>query len=136
MEAWLSRGDRRLSEVIEAAWKNGAKFDAWQDFKNYDIWMQAFSYAGLDPHFYVHRERNLDEIFPWDHIQPGVKKSFLKTEYLNSLSLKLRGDCREQCFACGITQAFNHLRKEDPGIVWKCPNLSPSRSKNELSIPN
>jgi len=136
MEAWLSRGDRRLAEVIEIAWKNGAKFDAWQDFKNYDIWMQAFSEAKLNPDFYVHRERSIDEVFPWDHISPGVKKTYLKTEYLNSLSLRLRGDCREQCYACGITQTFNHLRKEDPGIVWKCPNLSQQRSKNELSIPN
>lgn len=136
MEAWLSRGDRRLADVIEIAWRNGAKFDAWQDFKNYDIWMQAFSEAGLESDFYVHRERSIDEVFPWDHIIPGVRKSYLKTEYLNSLSLKLRGDCREQCYACGITQAFNHLREEDPGIVWKCPNLAPSRRKNELSIPN
>lgn len=136
MEAWLSRGDRRLAEVIETAWKNGAKFDAWQDFKNYDIWTQAFSVANLEPEFYVHRERSIEETFPWDHIHPGVKKTYLKTEYLNSLSLRLRGDCREQCYACGITQTFNHLRKEDPGIVWKCPNLSPRRSKNELSIPN
>ncbi len=136
MEAWLSRGDRRLADVIEIAWRNGAKFDAWQDFKNYDIWMEAFSEAGLESDFYVHRERMIDEAFPWDHINPGVKKSYLKTEYLNSLSLKLRGDCREQCYACGITQAFNHLREEDPGIVWKCPNLATSRRKNELSIPN
>lgn len=128
MEAWLSRGDRRISEVIEIAWQNGAKFDAWQDFKNYDIWIEAFSKSGILPEFYIHRERSLEEIFPWDHINPGVKKSYLKTEYLNSLSLKLRGDCREQCYACGITQAFNHLRREDPGIVWKCPNLTNKRS--------
>lgn len=135
-EAWLSRGDRRLADVIEIAWKNGAKFDAWQDFKNHEFWMDAFNKANLDPTFYIHRERNLDELFPWDHIHPGVRKSYIKTEYLNSLSLQLRGDCRDECYACGITQAFNHLRKEDPGIIWKCPNLSPSRSKNELSLSN
>ncbi len=123
-EAWLSRGDRRISDVIEIAWRKGAKFDAWQDFHNHEIWMDSFEEANLDPKFYIHRERDIEEIFPWDHIHPGVKKSYLKTEYLNSLSLKLRGDCREQCYACGITQAFNHLRKEDPGIVWKCPNLT------------
>jgi radical SAM family uncharacterized protein len=123
-EAWLSRGDRRISDVIEIAWRKGAKFDAWQDFHNHEIWMDSFEEANLDPKFYIHRERDIEEIFPWDHIYPGVKKSYLKTEYLNSLSLKLRGDCREQCYACGITQAFNHLRKEDPGIVWKCPNLT------------
>lgn len=127
-EAWLSRGDRRLANVIETAWRNGAKFDAWQDFHNHEIWMNAFIEANIDPGFYIHRERDLQETFPWDHISPGVKKTYLKTEYLNSLSLRLRGDCREQCYACGITQAFNHLRREDPGIVWKCPNLNPRRS--------
>jgi len=125
-EAWLSRGDRRLAEVIEIAWRNGAKFDAWQDFHNHEIWMSSFEEANLNPKFYIHRERDIEESFPWDHIYPGVKKSYLKTEYLNSLAQKLRGDCREQCYACGITQAFNHLRREDPGIVWKCPNLSRS----------
>jgi len=128
MEAWLSRGDRKMAEVIEIAWENGAKFDAWQDMKNYEIWQSAFNQVGIEENFYVHRERELDEIFPWDHIHPGVKKSYIKTEYLNSLSLKIRNDCREQCYACGITQAFNHLRKEDPGIVWKCPNLSSRRN--------
>jgi len=125
-EAWLSRGDRRLAEVIEIAWRNGAKFDAWQDFHNHEIWMSSFEEANLNPKFYIHRERDIEESFPWDHIYPGVKKSYLKTEYLNSLAQKLRGDCREKCYACGITQAFNHLRREDPGIVWKCPNLSRS----------
>lgn len=123
-EAWLSRGDRRIADVIEIAWRNGAKFDAWQDFHNHEIWMNSFEESNLDPKFYIHRDRDIEEIFPWDHILPGVKKSYLKTEYLNSLALKLRGDCREQCYACGITQAFNHLRRADPGIVWKCPNLS------------
>jgi hypothetical protein len=98
--------------------------------------MQAFAEVGIDPEFYVHRERAIDEVFPWDHINPGVKKNYLKTEYLNSLSLILRGDCREQCYACGITQSFNHLRKEDPGIKWNCPNLSNKRSKHELPISN
>ena len=128
MEAWLSRGDRRLSEVIALAWKNGAKFDAWQDFHNYEIWQAAFDHLGIDPNFYIHRERSIDEVFPWDHINPGVKKSYLKTEYLNSHALKLRDDCRQQCYACGITQAFNHLRKEDPGIIWNCPNLPAQRN--------
>ena len=76
LEAWLTRGDRRLSEVVEKAWQMGAKFDAWQDHQNYDIWMKAFEQAGLDPEFYTHRERFLDEIFPWDHLSAGVNKSY------------------------------------------------------------
>ena len=136
MEAWLSRGDRRIADVIQIAWKKGAKFDAWQDFRNYNIWMQAFLEANLESDFYVHRARSMDEVFPWDHIQPGVKKTYLKAEFLNSLALKIKEDCRNQCYACGITQSFTKLRKEDPGIVWKCPGVSPRRSKSELSLSN
>lgn len=121
LEATLSRGDRRISDVIEKAWKNGAKFDAWQDSKNYQIWKSAFEECNLNPDFYSHRIRNLNEIFPWDHINPGVKKSYLELEYKNSLILKLRPDCRQQCYACGITQSFNDLRKFNPEITWYCP---------------
>ncbi|HEX2981134.1 MAG TPA: TIGR03960 family B12-binding radical SAM protein, partial [Anaerolineaceae bacterium] len=68
LEACLSRGDRRLAEVVYRAWQLGAKFDAWQDQYRYDIWMQAFGDAGIDPAFYSHREREIDEVFPWEHI--------------------------------------------------------------------
>ncbi|HZK61633.1 MAG TPA: hypothetical protein VFC41_06110, partial [Anaerovoracaceae bacterium] len=121
--AWLTRGDRRLSEVVEKAWKMGAKFDAWQDHQNYDIWMQAFEQAGLDPEFYTHRQRYLDEIFPWDHLSAGVDKSYLMEEYQKSLAQNLTGDCREQCYACGIIQNFKDIRRENPGISWKCPEI-------------
>lgn len=123
LEAWLTRGDRRLSEVLEKAWKMGAKFDAWQDHQNYDIWMQAFEQSGLDPEFYTHRQRYLDEIFPWDHLSAGVDKSYLMEEYQKSLEQNLTGDCREQCYACGIIQNFKDIRRENPGISWKCPEI-------------
>lgn len=123
LEAWLTRGDRRLSEVVEKAWALGAKFDAWQDHQNYDIWMQAFDQAGLDPQFYTHRQRFLDEVFPWDHLSAGVDKSFLMEEYQKSLAQNLTGDCREQCYACGIIQNFKDIRRENPGISWKCPEI-------------
>ena len=123
LEAWLTRGDRRLSEVVEKAWQLGAKFDAWQDHQNYDIWMLAFEQAGLDPEFYTHRQRYLDEIFPWDHLSAGVSKKFLMEEYQKSLAQTLTGDCREQCYACGIIQNFKDIRKENPGISWKCPEI-------------
>lgn len=126
LEAWLSRGDRRLGNVIEKAWKKGAKFDAWQDYHNFEIWMSAFQEENLDPDFYTHRQRSLDEIFPWDHINPGVRKSYLKSEYEKSLNLTLTGDCREQCYACGILQNFKEIRRENPGTVWKCPEVKPT----------
>lgn len=123
LESWLSRGDRRLSDVIENAWNNGAKFDAWQDHQNYDLWIKAFEQCELTPDFYTHRTRFADEIFPWEHINPGVNKNFLFEEYQNSLNLILRPDCREQCYACGIIQNFKDIRQENPGSSWKCPQV-------------
>jgi len=117
MEAWLSRGDRRLSEVILQAWRSGAKFDAWQDQHHHDTWLKAFDDIGLDPAFYAFRVRGLDEALPWDHIHPGVRKSYLLTEYKNSLLGAFREDCRQQCHACGIVPLFNDQASED----WFCP---------------
>ncbi len=128
LEAWLSRGDRRLSQVIHTAWKNGVKFDAWQDFHNYETWINAFEEHGLDPEFYTNRARRTDEVFPWEHLNAGVKKSYLLKEYENSLALILRDDCREQCFACGIIQNFGDIRRENPGPVWKCPDVKTKAS--------
>ena len=123
LEAWLTRGDRRLSAVIEKAWALGAKFDAWQDHQNYDLWMQAFNQNDLDPEFYTHRQRFLDEIFPWEHLSVGVDKSYLMEEYQNSMSQTLRGDCREQCYACGIIQNYKEIRRINPGSSWTCPEI-------------
>lgn len=123
LEAWLSRGDRRMADIIEGAWRKGAKFDAWQDHQNYELWMQAFSENEIDPAFYTHRNRPIDEVFPWDHISPGVDKSFIFEEFQNSQSQILRNDCREQCYACGIIQNFKEIRSENPGTVWKCPDV-------------
>ena len=127
LEAWLSRGDRRLSEVIYSAWKNGAKFDAWQDQHNYSIWMDAFDQHDINPDFYTHRQRRIDEIFPWDHISPGVRKNFLFQDFRKSLESEIRVDCREQCFACGILPQFADLRRENPGDGWKCPDVTSPR---------
>jgi len=133
LEAWLTRGDRRLSEVIHTAWKNGAKFDAWQEQHRYSIWMDAFSSHGLDPDFYTHREREVDEIFPWDNLSAGVRKTYLFQEFKNSIEGVIRIDCREQCFACGILPTFADLRRDNPGDVWGCPEVkSPRRNKEKL----
>lgn len=130
LESWLARGDRRLSEVIFLAWKSGAKFDAWQEKSNLPLWKNAFEEAGLNPSFYTHRERRLDEIFPWDLINIGVKKSYLAEEYQNSLEGITRIDCREQCYACGILPTFQEIRREHPGNSWKCPEVP---ARRELS---
>ncbi|GAP14589.1 radical SAM family uncharacterized protein [Longilinea arvoryzae] len=128
LEAFLSRGDRRLGEVILGAWQRGTKFDAWQDQVNHAAWQEAFAVVGLSPEFYVHRARFVDEIFPWDHINPAVKKSYLLEEYRNSQQGVLRGDCRQQCYACGILPTFNDLRRSNPGEYWKCPDVSRARA--------
>ncbi len=123
-ESWLSRGDRRLSEVIYKAWEKGAKFDAWREHFDYSRWIEAFSDVGIDPEFYSIRTRSTSEAFPWDHINTGVKKSFLLEDYQWSQEGKTRADCRGDCFACGILPAYNDLRHQNPGPLWLCPEVS------------
>lgn len=123
LEAWLSRGDRRMSQVIFHAWKNGAKFDAWHENFDFNAWMKAFDYVGLDYTFYTHRNRPIDEVFPWEHLSSTIRKKYLTDDYLQSLSGQTRIDCREKCFACGILPTFSDLRRNNPGKTWQCPEV-------------
>ena len=123
MEAWLSRGDRRIADVVYHAWKNGARFDAWQDKFNFNAWLAAFEAAHLDPSFYTHRARSMDEFFPWDHISTGVRKKFLLTDFQLSQEFQTRMDCRLNCYACGILPVFAGLRRDNPGNLWSCPEV-------------
>ena len=127
LEVMLSRGDRRLGEVIHEAWRRGARFDAWGEHFLWDEWMAAMNACGLDLDFYTHRERPLDEEFPWDHIDAAVNKPFLADDYKWSLLEKTRVDCRDQCFACGILPKFKELRRENEGDVWECPDVNGPR---------
>lgn len=135
LEAWLSRGDRRMADVIERAWRNGARFDAWGEHFRYDIWLKAFAEAGINPGFYTHRERPIDETFPWEHISTTVHKKFLTEDYLWSLQGKTRVDCRERCFACGILPTFADLRRHNPGEVWQCPEVKSKRIRIREFVP-
>lgn len=101
MEGVLARGDRRLSKVIELAWKKGCKFDSWDDQFKYDKWMEAFEEAGLDPSFYANRHRDYDEILPWDHLDYGVSKSFLINENKKAHESVTTPHCRIKCAGCG-----------------------------------
>lgn len=121
LESWLSRGDRRLNQVIFEAWKNGARFDAWGEHDNLQIWRDAFESSGIDPDFYVYRHRNLEETLPWDHIDIGVKKEFLKRDYLWSQQGRVRSDCRQTCFMCGILDSFAEDRPAEGYGYWGCP---------------
>jgi radical SAM family uncharacterized protein len=135
MEAWLSRGDRRLAAVIETAWRLGAKFDAWQDQFDFQIWQKAFETHGLDPAFYTHRQRSEDEIFPWDHIFSGVRKAYLLSEFHASLLEKTQNDCRQGCFACGILPKYADIRRNNPGSHWKCPEVPRRPIKVNIEQP-
>ncbi|HEY71343.1 MAG TPA: TIGR03960 family B12-binding radical SAM protein [Anaerolineae bacterium] len=134
LEAWLSRGDRRMGALIFQAWKQGAKFDAWQEHFDPDAWEQAFASTGLDADFYTHRNRPLDEVLPWDHIDPGVSKQHLIEDYEWSLEGKTRPDCREHCTVCGILPKFKDLRQLHPGRVWKCPEVKSQSSEETEPI--
>lgn len=121
LEAALSRGDRRLADIIEDAWKHGAKFDAWMDQFNYNTWIDAFDSAGIPPSFYTSRQVEFTEILPWDHISTGVSRRFLEREYQKALKGETTDDCRDQCYACGIIPTFSAIQKETQGVKWFCP---------------
>ncbi len=102
MEAVIARGDRRIGKVIYDAFKAGAKFDGWSEYFNLDTWKEAMAKNGLDIAFYANREREYEEVFPWDHIDVGVTKKFLIRENEKSKQDAVSPDCRHKCNGCGI----------------------------------
>lgn len=102
MEAVIARGDRRLGKVIYDAFKLGAKFDGWSEYFNLDIWKEAMAKNELEIEFYANRERDYEEVFPWDHIDVGVTKKFLIRENEKATKETVTPDCRHKCNACGI----------------------------------
>jgi radical SAM family uncharacterized protein len=115
LEAALSRGDRRLGAIIHRAWQTGCRFDTWSEHFNFDKWLQAFNESGFDISFYAHRERSLDEILPWQHIDTGVTISFLKRELEKIREGVDTGDCRnEPCNSCGL-QRWSEDCRSKPG---------------------
>ncbi|MCJ7687309.1 MAG: TIGR03960 family B12-binding radical SAM protein, partial [Desulfobacteraceae bacterium] len=126
LEGVFARGDRRLGRVIMEAWSLGARFDAWGEHFRIEAWQEAFVRAGLEPDFYLHRERSFQEILPWDHIKAGVTKVFLKREWIKAKEENLTPDCREKCLECGVC---DH-KTIDP-VLYKSSGLS---SAEEASI--
>ena len=102
LEGVLARGDRRVAAVIEEAYRKGAIYDSWSEYFNNDIWMKAFETCGVDIDFYTTRERSLDEVFPWDFIDAGVTKDFLKREWANAQAETVTPNCRMRCSGCGV----------------------------------
>lgn len=101
LEAVFSRGDRRVADVLELVWKKGSRFDSWDEFFKFDVWIKTFEEAGVDPAFYANRRREYDEILPWDHIDIGVSKDYLMKEAQRALKGEITQDCRSGCEGCG-----------------------------------
>jgi len=113
LEGVLSRGDRRLAEVILRAWQKGCKFDAWSEHFSYGRWEEAFSECGLDPYFYACRERPLDELLSWAHIDTGVSTAFLKREYERTIVGKETPNCGTgPCNVCGLQDRQDDCRRK------------------------
>ena len=101
LEGVLARGDRKLSKVIYDAYKAGCMFDSWSEYFKYDVWMEMFRKNNIDPLFYTAREREEEELFPWDFIDIGVSKKFLWREYEQARQEVVTPNCRQKCAGCG-----------------------------------
>lgn len=117
IEAVLARGDRRLCDVIYKAWEKGCKFDGWDEYFNYEKWLEAFDECGLDPAFYANRKREYDEILPWDFIDIGVSKKFLINQDKLAHESVTTPNCRQKCAGCGATKFGEGICRE------ACKNL-------------
>lgn len=103
LEGLLARGDRRVSKAILRAYEKGCIYDAWGEQFKYDKWLEAFEETGIDPDFYTTREREPDEVFPWDFIDIGVTRNFLKREWKRATEETVTPNCRMQCSGCGAS---------------------------------
>ena len=106
LEAVFARGDRKVADVIETAWRHGAKFDAWSEYFDFDRWLAAFEACGVDPAFYANRTREKDELLPWDVTSVGVTKNFLWRERERAYEAVITPDCRVQCTGCGANKLY------------------------------
>lgn len=106
MESVFARGDRRLCDVLIKAFEKGAKFDGWGQHFRYGIWMEAMEECNLEADFYAYRERNYDEILPWDFIDIGVNRKYLEIENEKAKRAELTKNCRKGCTGCGVNVNF------------------------------
>ncbi len=104
LEGIMARGDRKINQVILKAYEMGCMYDAWSEYYKNDVWMQAFETCNIDPDFYTVRERNEDEIFPWDFLDCGVSKEFLLREWKRAQEEVVTPNCRMQCQGCGAAR--------------------------------
>ena len=104
LEGVFARGDRKVGKVIEEAYRLGCLYDSWSESFDNEKWMQAFANTGVDIEFYTMRERSMDELFPWDFIDIGVTKNFLKKEWERAMNAQITPNCRMQCSGCGAAK--------------------------------
>jgi hypothetical protein len=97
----FARGDRRSGKVIEEAYRLGCLFDSWTEAFDYGKWLEAFENTGVDSDFYTLRVRDVDELLPWDFIDIGVTKNFLKREWERAMHGEVTPNCRQKCAGCG-----------------------------------
>ncbi len=103
LEGIFSRGDRRLSPALIEAWRLGSRFDAWGErIKGLEVWNEAFRRTGINPEYYLNRQRSFEEILPWEHIRSGVSRKYLENELEKALKEELTPDCRKKCMECGV----------------------------------
>jgi hypothetical protein len=110
LEAVMARGDRRLAPVIEQAAKNGARLDGWDEYFNYQAWLDAFETCGIDLNFYTIRGYGEDELLPWDMIDVGISKKFLLHERRQAYAGIITPDCRHGCAGCGANQLLQEVK--------------------------
>jgi radical SAM family uncharacterized protein/radical SAM-linked protein len=116
LEGILARGDRRMSALIEQAWKNGCTFDGWNDHFNFDLWQQALEQCDIDADFFTIRQRKLDEPLPWQHMDVRVDVDFFKQQYLAAQNMESVTDCRHgDCHGCGVCD----FEKVEPKVYHK-----------------
>jgi len=107
LEGVFARGDRQLADVLEAAWRTGARFDGWDDQFNPQLWKDCFAQCGIDPASYL-RAREKEETLPWEHLDYGVTKAFLQRERERAYAAQTTPHCRETCAGCGVQCAINN----------------------------
>lgn len=134
LEGIFSRGDRRLTKVLVEAWKHGARFDSWSEHLNLDVWRKAFKRHHLDPSFYLLRQRNQDEILPWEHINPGISKEFLLDEWQRAMMGEMTPDCREHCSNCGVCNNFNisPILFDSPNLIKEPVTSKPKQARRDI----
>ncbi len=101
LEGIFARGDRRIAKAIQYAYEHGCFFDAWGEYFHYDKWLEAFAACGIDPDFYTMRERDIEELLPWDFIDTGIRREFLVHEWEQAKAAVVTPNCKMRCSGCG-----------------------------------